>query len=106
MVDVAVQQPLLPVPHKDDKRPNVPVSEHAPHHEIRYHPTHLAHEQMMIHQQQLRQQAEMQRRHQQNAANAYHQIERERREEQIRQVVSSMKSAHKVNRSNFNFIAN
>lgn len=38
LVDVAVQQPLLPVPHKDEKRPNVPVSEPAPHHEIRYHP--------------------------------------------------------------------
>lgn len=92
LVDVAVQQPLLPVPHKDDKRPNVPVSEPAQHHEIRYHPhtiginqlanssfhkveihylTHsslriaaAAHEQMaMIHQQQLR--AEIQRRHQQ-----------------------------------------
>lgn len=38
LVDVAVQQPLLPVPHKDEKRPNIPVSEPAPHHEIRYHP--------------------------------------------------------------------
>lgn len=38
LVDVAVQQPLLPVPHKDEKRPNVPVSEPAQHHEIRYHP--------------------------------------------------------------------
>lgn len=38
LVDVAVQQPLLPVPHKDEKRPNVPVSEPQQHHEIRYHP--------------------------------------------------------------------
>lgn len=38
LVDVAVQQPLLPVPHKDEKRPNIPVSEPGPHHEIRYHP--------------------------------------------------------------------
>lgn len=39
LVDVAVQQPLLPVPHKEEKRPNVPVSEHAPptHHDMRYH---------------------------------------------------------------------
>lgn len=39
LVDVAVQQPLLPVPHKDEKRSNVPVSESAQHHaEIRFHP--------------------------------------------------------------------
>lgn len=39
LVDVAVQQPLLPVPHKEEKRSNnVPVSEAAQHHEIRYHP--------------------------------------------------------------------
>lgn len=38
MVEVAVQQPLLPVPHKDEKRSNVPVSESAQHHEIRFHP--------------------------------------------------------------------
>lgn len=38
LVDVAVQQPLLPVPHKDDKRSNIPVSEPPPHHEIRFHP--------------------------------------------------------------------
>ena len=38
LVDVAVQQPLLPVPHKEEKRSNVPVSEPGPHHEIRFHP--------------------------------------------------------------------
>lgn len=38
LVDVAVQQPLLPVPHKDEKRPNIPVSEPPSHHEIRFHP--------------------------------------------------------------------
>lgn len=90
LVDVAVQQPLLPVPHKDDKRPNVPVSEPAQHHEIRYHPhigtnqsayffpisLHLfdhfsfqfaaaAHEQMALIHQQHQMRAEIQRRHQQ-----------------------------------------
>lgn len=83
LVDVAVQQPLLPVPHKDEKRSNVPVSEHAPptHHEIHYR--HMAaaaaHEQMAIqmHQQQIRQQVELHRR----TANAY-QMERERQQYQ------------------------
>ncbi|KAJ6635189.1 hypothetical protein Bhyg_13773, partial [Pseudolycoriella hygida] len=41
LVDVAVQQPLLPVPHKDEKRQTVNVStaaDHASaHHDIRYH---------------------------------------------------------------------
>lgn len=93
LVDVAVQQPLLPVPHKEEKRQNVPVSEPTQHHEMRYHPhigkfyylIHIvfflfffwrnhsqfhsfsaaAHEQMaMIHQQQMRA-VEIQRRHQQ-----------------------------------------
>lgn len=77
----------MPVPHKDDKRPNVPVSEHGPpppHHEIRYH--QIPHNQMaMIHEHQIRQQAEIQRR-QQNAVNVQYQMERERREEQFRQV--------------------
>lgn len=39
LVEVAAQQPSLPVPHKDDpKRSNIPVSEPALHHDIRYHP--------------------------------------------------------------------
>lgn len=83
LVDIAVQQPLLPVPHKDDKRPNVPVNDHPPptHHEVHYHRAAVAaHEQMMA--MQIRQQAEMQRRHQQQASNAY-QMERERQQFQV-----------------------
>lgn len=88
LVDVAVQQPLLPVP-KDDKRPNVAVNDHpqSTHHDMRYHNAAMAaaHEQMamhQMHQQQLRQQAELQRRHQHQTTN-YQMVERERQQFQV-----------------------
>lgn len=111
LVDVAVQQPLLPVPHKDEKRQTVNVStpaEHAAHHDIRYH-QQIAREQMamQIHQQQQMRQHQQQQQNQQQqqqqqaqqqqqqhqmdlqrrqqSATAYReQLERERREEQYR----------------------
>lgn len=68
MVDVAVQQPLLPVPHKDEKRQTVNVSnaaDHAAaHHDIRYH-QQIAREQQMAMQMHQQQQQQI-RQHQQN----------------------------------------
>lgn len=69
MVDVAVQQPLLPVPHKDEKRQTINVStpsDHAAHHDIRYH-QQIAREQMamQMHQQQQQQMRQHQQQNQQ-----------------------------------------
>lgn len=98
LVDVAVKQPLLPVPHKDEmKRVDVSqsqqMSQAQAHHEMRYPPIssreHIAMQQFahQQQQQQLRQQQlDMQRRQAVAAQhqNQYH-IERERREEQFRE---------------------
>lgn len=94
LVDVAVKQPSLPVPHKDEMKrvdvsQNQPPSQQSVHHDMRYQPMsreHIAMQQFAQQQQQMRQQQmDMQRRqvaaHQQQ--NQYH-IERERRDEHLR----------------------
>lgn len=59
LVDLAVQQQPMTVPHKDDKRPSIVEQQPAPppptHHDIRYHPTMI-----QIHHQQQQQQQQHQ----------------------------------------------
>jgi len=84
LVDIAVQQPLLPVPHKDEKRA-VPVSEHAPptHHDIRYHIA--AHEQMQAMQMHQRQAVEFHRQEMQRRQMLQERDQRERERERERE---------------------